>query len=60
LKQGGFESFPDLDMLKMVRGAGFEPANPYGSGSPNLTSVHGFLSPPPLTWLGDPNLVGSI
>ena len=36
-----------------MRGAGFEPANPYGSGFPNLTSIYQVLKPAAfdLAWL---------
>ena len=38
--------------LRFMRGVGFEPTNPYGSGSP-ITFLK-ILSPPPLARLGYP------
>ena len=42
--------FPDLS--KLMRGVGFEPTNPYGTGA--LIPFAGILSPAPLTRLGYP------
>ena len=40
---------------RVMRGVGFEPTNPYGSGFPSdLTSISTLLSPPPLARLGYP------
>ena len=51
--------FPDLRNVTgvtngLMRGVGFEPTNPYGTGAPIRPLFHRILSPAPLTRLGYP------